>query len=174
VKAIGWLAGIGTLLGGLVYMVVSLNRWEWNRALFFGLIVVIAEIGLATALVLRKLTDVQRARAVDPALLAVLRDGRPPTPDRFAWLKEASGRTNVFITFLVGGGVLLSALAWLIDRIASKTSTPRGEEQLAAELTRISYPRGGLLVDDVTVLAQDVPGADDAQIRMLLRRAGHA
>ena len=173
-KAIGWLAGIGTLLGGLVYMVVSLNRWEWNRALFFGLIVVIAEIGLATALVLRKLSDVQRTRAVDPALLAVLRDGRPPSPDRFAWLKEASGRTNVFITFLVGGGVLLSALAWLIDRIASKTSTARGEEQLAAELTRITYPRGGLLVDDVTVLAQDVPGADDAQIRMLLRRAGHA
>ena len=33
--------------------------------------------------------------------------------------------------------------------------------------------RGGLLVDDVTVLAQDVPGADDAQIRKLLRRAGH-
>jgi len=26
----------------------------------------------------------------------------------------------------------------------------------------------------VTVLAQDVPGADDAQIRKLLRRAGHA
>jgi hypothetical protein len=25
----------------------------------------------------------------------------------------------------------------------------------------------------VTVLAQDVPGADDAQIRKLLRRAGH-
>ncbi len=173
-KVIGWLAGIGTLLGGLVYMVVSLNRWEWNRALFFGLIVVIAEIGLATALVLRKLADVQRARAVDPALLAVLRDGRPPSPDRFAWLKEASGRTNVFITFLVGGGVLLSALAWLVDRIASKTSTPRGEEQLAVQLTGISYPRGGLLVDDVTVLAQDVPGADDAQIRKLLRRAGHA
>ena len=40
-KAIAWLAGIGTLVAGTVYMVVSLNRWEWNRALFFGLIVVI-------------------------------------------------------------------------------------------------------------------------------------
>ena len=173
-KIIAWLAGIGTLAAGLVYMVVSLNRWEWNRALFFGLIVVIAEVGLATGLVLRKLTDVQRSRQIDPAVLAVLRDTRPGSPDRFAWLKQSASHTNVFITFLVGGGVLLSAMAWIVDRVASKTSTPRGEEQLAAELGAIRYPSGGLLVDDVTVLAQEVPGADDAQIRMLLRRAGHA
>jgi hypothetical protein len=44
---------------------------------------------------------------------------------------------------------------------------------LTRQLESISYPRGGLLVDDVTVLAQDVPGADDEQIRKLLRRAGH-
>ena len=173
-KAIAWLAGVGTLAAGLVYMVVSLNRWEWNRAVFFGLIVVIAEVALATGLVLRKLGELQRARQVDPTVLAVLRDARPASPDRFAWLKEASTRTNVFITFLVGGGVLLSALAWVVDRVASRTSTPQGEERLAAELAPISYPRGGLLVDDVTVLAQEVPGADDAQIHMLLRRAGHA
>ena len=173
-KAIAWLAGIGTLLAALVYMVVSLHRWEWNRAVFFGLIVVIAEVALATGLVLRKLSDLQRARQVDPAVLAILRDGRPPSPDRFAWLKEASTRTNVFITFLVGGGVLLSAMAWVVDRVASRTSTAQGEEKLAAELAPISYPRGGLVVDDITVLAQDVPGADDEQIHMLLRRAGHA
>jgi hypothetical protein len=35
-------------------------------------------------------------------------------------------------------------------------------------MAAISYPRGGLLVDDVTALAQDVPGADDQQIRKLL------
>jgi hypothetical protein len=69
--------------------------------------------------------------------------------------------------------VILSGIAWLIDRVASTTSTPVGEERLARRLGNISYPRGGLLVDDVTVLAQDVPGADDAQIRKLLRRAGH-
>jgi hypothetical protein len=174
VKTIAWLAGIGTLAAGLGYMVVSLNRWEWNRALFFGLIVVIAEVGLATGLVLRKMTDLQRTREVDPAVLAVLRESRPGSPDRFAWLKQTSSRTNVFITFLVGGGVVLSAAAWMVDRIASKTSTPRGEESLATALYAIRYPSGGLVVDDVTVLAQEVPGADDAQIRRLLRRAGHA
>jgi hypothetical protein len=173
VKIVAWLAGIGTLLMGLLYMVVSLNRWEWNRALFFGLIVLIAEVALATGLILRKLSHLQAVTKPDPAIVGILRDSRPPTPDRFAWLKTGNGSSNVFITFLVGGGIILSALAWLVDRIASNTSTPAGEERLAAELGPISYPMGGLLVDDVTVLAQEVPGADDVQIRKLLRRAGH-
>jgi hypothetical protein len=172
-KLLGWLAGIGTLLGGAVYMIVSLNRWEWNRALFFGLIVLIAEIGLATALVHRKLTRMDRAPTYQREMLEVLRETRPEPPDRFAWLKEsARGGTNVFITFIVGGGLLIAAVAWLVDRIAAKTSTALAEERLAAELRSIAYPPSGLVVDDVTVLAQDMPGADDAQLRKLLRRAG--
>ena len=172
-KIIAWLAGVGTVLSGLAYMVVSLNRWEWNRALFFGLIVLIAEVALGTALVLRKLGQLERGRPVDPVVASILRDSRPATPDRFAWLKRSTGQMNVFITFLVGGGVILSAVAWVVDQVASKTTSAVGEERLAAQLGAISYPRGGLLVDDITVLAQEVPGADDAQIRKLLRRAGH-
>jgi hypothetical protein len=176
-KIIAWLAGIGTLVAAGAYMVISLNRWEWNRALFFGLIVLIAEVGLATGLILRRLSRLEHAQhqVIDPAVSEILRATRPPHPDRFAWLKEAAAGTgtNVFITFLVAGGVLMSGIAWIVDRVASTTSTPVGEERLARELGNISYPRGGLLVDDVTVLAQDVPGADDAQIRKLLRRAGH-
>ncbi len=172
-KIVAWLAGIATLITGAGYMIVSLNRWEWTRALFFGLIVLIAEIGLATGVVLRRLTQMEHSRAADREILDALRETRPPAPDRFAWMKESVGRSNVFITFIVGGGVILSGIAWLVDRVASKTSTPLGEERLARQLGRISYPRGGLLLDDVTVLAQDVPGADDVQIRKLLRRAGH-
>jgi hypothetical protein len=169
VKAVVWLAGIATLVGGAVYMIVSLNRWEWNRALFFGLIVLIAEVGLATGLVLRKIEASGRR---DPETLAVLRETRGPSPDRFAWLKESNGQLNVFITFLVGGGVILSGVAWVVDRLASNTSTAVGEERLAEQLHMIGYPSGGLVVDDVTVLAQDMPGADDEQLRKLLRRAG--
>jgi hypothetical protein len=172
VKTIAWLAGIGTLLAGLIYMVVSLNRWEWNRALFFGLIVLIAEVALATGLVLRRLARMDYERKTDPVVSRILRENRPPAPDRFAWLREAGQRTNVFITFLVGGGVLLSAIAWVVDRVAAGTSSPAGEQALARQLSSISYPSGGLLLDDVTVLAQEVPGADDAQIRQLLRRGG--
>jgi hypothetical protein len=173
-KVIAWLAGIGTLIAAAVYMVVSLNRWEWNRALFFALIVVVAEVFLATGLVLRKLDRLIAASRTDTETLDVLRATRDPMPNRFAWLKEQSGRLNVFITFLVGGGMILSGIAWVIDRLASRTTTPIGEGRLVARLESISYPRGGLVVDDVTVLAQDVPGADDAQIHKLLRRAGRA
>jgi MFS family permease len=172
-KLLAWLAGIGTLIGAAVYMVVSLNRWEWNRALFFGLIVLIAEVGLATALLHRKLTHIDRAPSYKNEMLAVLRDTRPEPPDRFAWLKEATrGGPNVFITFIVGGGLIIAAIGWMVDRLAARTSTALAEERLAAELRSIAYPAGGLIVDDVTVLAQDVPGADDAQLRKLLRRAG--
>lgn len=171
-KVVAWLAGIGTLVAAAAYMVVSLNRWEWNRALFFGLIVLIAEVGLATGLVLRRLARIE-ARRADPEILAAIRDTRGDGPDRFAWLKESTTeRLSVFITFLVGGGVLVSMLAWVVDRVAGRTSTPLAEQRLAGQLEAIRYPPGGLVVDDVTVLAQEVPGADDAQLRKLLRRAG--
>ena len=173
-KIIGWLAGIGTLLAGAIYMIVSLNRWEWNRALFFGLIVLIAEVGLATGLVLRKLSRLEyTAKRGDPAIRKILRENRPPMPDRFAWLRDSATRDlNVFITFLVGGGVMISGVAWVVDRMASRSSSPVGDERLARQLDPISYPSGGLLLDDITVLAQEVPGANDDQIRQLLRRGG--
>jgi hypothetical protein len=173
VKIIAWLAGIGTLVMGAMYMVVSLNRWEWNRALFFGLIVLIAEIALATGLVLRRLGRLEHNlnAPADPAVTQILTETRP-SRDRFAWMRESTNELNVFITFLVGGGVLLSGIAWVVDRVASKTSSPAGEERLARQLYPISYPSGGLLLDDITVLAQEVPGADDGQIRQLLRRGG--
>lgn len=173
-RTVAWLAGIGTMAAGLLYMVVSLNRWEWNRALFFGLIVLIAEVGLATGLVLRRLgrLEYDRRSGVDPTVAAILRESRPATADRFAWMRQPGRDLNVFITFLVGGGVLISGIAWMVDKIGSKTSSPVGEERLARQLEPISYPSGGLLLDDVTVLAQEVPGANDDQIRQLLRRGG--
>jgi hypothetical protein len=175
VKVVAWLAGIGTLLAGAAYMIVSLNRWEWNRALFFGLIVLIAEVGLATALVLRKLGQLDHRPAPHPDALMAIRATRPAPPDRFEWLKDTTrGQLNVFITFLVDGGVIVSAVAWIVDRLGAKTSTPMAENRLAAKLGLIGYPAGGLVVDDVTVLAQDTPGADDAQIRKLLGRRGRS
>jgi hypothetical protein len=172
-KPFAWVAGVATLLAALGYMIVSLNRWEWNRALFFGLVVLIAEVALASALILSRLPRDSATRRLDPDVRDVLRDTRPPHPNRFEWLDPTNGRTNVFITFLVGGGVLLSAAAWLVDRLASHTTTRLGESRLARQLGPIGYPRGGLIVDDMTVLAQAVPGCDDGQLRTLLRRAGH-
>ena len=169
-KLIAWLAGVATLLTAASYMIVSLNRWEWNRALFFGLIVLIAEVALATGLVLRKLGQIGPPTGRDPAVEEIVHATRPPAPDRFAWMRESNDRLGVFITFLVGGGVVLSAVAWLVDRIAASTTTARREARLAAQLAPISYPPGGLLVDEMTVLAHEVPGdGDDRDLRRLLR-----
>lgn len=170
-KMIAWLAGLATAATAGAYMVVSLNRWEWDRALFFGLILLMAEVALATGLVLRRLDRIGAAVAAsaDPDVRRIVEDSRPTAPDRFAWLRESNQRTNVFITFMVGGGIVLSGLAWLVDQIASRTSTSRREARLAQMLAPISYPAAGLLADDVTVLTQDVPGSDDAQLRRLLR-----
>ena len=105
-KVIAWLAGLGTLLAGAFYLVVSLNRWEWNRALFFGLIVLIAEVGLATGLVLRRLARLEHSLRgpADPAVVQILNETRP-TRDRFAWMRESTGQLNVFITFVVAVGI---------------------------------------------------------------------
>ena len=171
-KVIAWLAGVGTLVASTFYMVVSLNRWEWNRALFFGLILLVAEVGLGIALVLRRLSRLERRGVGDPAVSDIIRETRPVSPHRFDWLKDPSD-LKVFITFLIGGGVIISGVAWVVDRLAASTSTAEAEHRLARQLKPISHPFGGLVVDDVTVLAQEVPGADDVQIRKLLRRAGH-
>ena len=172
-KKLMWLFALATFLGAAAYSVVSLNRWEWNRALFFGLVMLVAEIGLATGLVLRKIDRTSGARAggEEDELRSILRNERP-TRNRFAWLepKEVLSRSNVFITMLVGGGVVLSGLAWLLDRVAAKTTTSIEEGRLAGDLSRIAYPQDGLLVDEVTVLAHSVPHFDDPQLRTLLGR----
>ena len=172
-KKLMWVFALATFFGAAAYSVISLNRWEWNRALFFGLVVLVSEIGLATGLVLRKLDRSPPApvNGERDVVRRVLRDERPHR-NRFAWLQpeEVMSRTNVFITMLVGGGVLLSGLAWVLDRLAAKTTTSIEEGRLAGDLTRIAYPEDGLLVDEVTVLAQSVPHFDDPQLRKLLGR----
>lgn len=142
-RVFAWMAAVTTLVAAGAYMVVSLNRWEWNRALFFGLVVLMAEIAIATGLVLSRLPRRAPAGGVDAVVLDVLRETRPPSPNRFEWLDPTAGRTSVFITFLVGGGVVLSAIAWLLDRVAARTTTRVGEVRLARRLSPISHPAGG-------------------------------
>lgn len=77
---------------------------------------------------------------------------------------------NVVIGLLVGGSLLLSAGVGVVDRLASVTSTCAGKARLARRLDGIGHPPGGLLEDDMTVLAREVPGCDDRQIRAVLRR----
>ena len=172
-KKLVWVFASLTLVGGAVWSVLSLYRWEWTRALYFGLVALVAEVALATGLVLRAIDRLGRQRDDDDEVRRILQDQRTPR-QRFVWLEpeEVVSRTNVFITMLVGGGVVLSGLAWVLDRVASRTTTSVREGALVADLRRIAYPTDGLLVDDVTAIAQSVPSADAPELRALLGRRG--
>jgi hypothetical protein len=159
-KVVAWV-GLGvTLLVSGFYTVVSLARWQWNRALFFAIVFVAAEVLLAAGIVLVRLANVEgelaATRARESAALHALRATRGDQ-QRFAWLRvdphDSFTRMNVFITLVVGGGVLLSGGAWLIDKIASRTVDPSREARLSQQLASIAY-EPGLVVDDVNALAR--------------------
>lgn len=141
-----------------------------------------AEIGCATAFVIRRLGRLQEHLEdlqVDDSC-EIRREIRRARPDhqRFVWLDttarrsrhDAMTRANVFITMVVGGGVALSGLAWVLDKIAASTTDPGREKRLADDLRSIEYPTDGILVDDVTVLARRSPRTTDLRAQALLRR----
>lgn len=177
-KVVAWLIGIATLVGAAVYATLSVVRWEWNRALFFGMVFVAAQIALATALLIRRLDAVADERPTSaPAPtgrgepeLATVRAARSGHV-RFRWLHvdrtELVNRSSVFITLLVGGGVVLSGVAWVLDRVGAATTDRRREASLARDLAGIRYPHGGLLVDDATALAGARRERDVARLRAL-------
>lgn len=164
-----------TMLASGWFVVIYLDRWEWTRALFVTMIFVIAEIALIGWLVLQKLHRLEarleqrdeRDDVFDQAVLLRIRQTRPEY-DRFAWLRESMNRTNVFITMVVGGGIVLSGLAWLVDKIAGRTVTASREQQLAAQLHTIAFPRGHFVADEAALIAQEFPACDDSDLRLLV------
>ena len=172
-RKIAWLVAVTAVLGCGAYVFVYIYRWEWNRAQIMGIFLIATEIPVATALVLRKLARSATAEtsAPDPGVLARIQEAAPRR-DHFAWLHPRSGRTNVFITMFVGGGILVSGLAWAIDRFASRTGGRRLEGDLASRLGGIAFPAEGLVADDTELLADDAPFHDDPELRLLLGTNG--
>jgi hypothetical protein len=145
-----------------LYFFVYLWRWEWNRALIAGVLFVAVEVAMASALVLGRLRRVEdRLPAPDPAVLARIRETAPPARDYFEWLAPKSGRVGVFVPVLIGMGVVASGLAWLVERLARATAGPTLERGLAARLTALAWPAGGLVPergdDPLAVLERPQP-----------------
>jgi hypothetical protein len=143
-----------TLLGSGGYVLLYLFRWEWNRAMISGLFFLAAEGALlADGVVarLRRIEDEVRLVGEDrgrvDAASAHLTATRPAAPNRFEWLRPSSGQTSVFVPFLMGAGVLLSAIAWAVERLARMTARPAMERHLARQLSPLMYvaPAGGLV-----------------------------
>jgi len=133
------------------YVFVYLYRWEWNRAIVAGIIFLAAEVGLLGAALLDRLSKLghrmdeldRRDAATEERVLRQLR-AHPSEPAKpFAWMDGT--RSNVFIPVLLGAGAVLSALAWVVDRIARATAGPALDKRLAHKLSSLHPLPGGLL-----------------------------
>jgi hypothetical protein len=148
---------VGTLAGSGGYALVYLFRWEWHRAIITALFFVAAEVGLGTAMVLRRLSRIEQrltdladrppaaSATIDPAVLARIQDAAPEPSSPFRWLDPSSPNLSVFLPFLLGVGALASGLAWLVEQVARRSTTPALERRLAHRLAPLALPGGGLL-----------------------------
>lgn len=140
------LTAVVLVLSG-AYLLIYLYRWEWNRAIISGLFFVAAEVAMATATITRRLRalevrleDVGRRPDADAAVLARIREADVTRPHPFRWLAPDPSRTTVFVPVLLGAGAILSALAYVIERIAEVTALPALDRRLARRLAVLAPP----------------------------------
>jgi hypothetical protein len=167
---LGWFIGAVTLAASGIYVGVYLYRWEWNRALFVAIVFVALLVVMSTAIVLRRLSRLEHRNGFDGNDAIVMEHLRAAAPQhhRFAWLERSVSQSNIFITALLGGGVVVSGVAWVVDRLAAKTVNPGVDQKLAQQLRDLRFPVGGLVPDDSEVLAQQGPYRNDPELRLLL------
>lgn len=171
IRKIGWLLTALMLAFTGAYTIIYVYRWEWNRALFVGMLFVAVEVAAALALVLRRIKQLESRLAQAPeqeARVASQLRATAPVRRHFAWLERSMSRPSIFITVLLGAGVLLSGLTWLVDRIASRTALPTLERSLARRLQVAALPTRPLVPEDAELVAQAGPFADDPDLRVLL------
>ena len=143
---------LGAVAATGVYLFVYLVRWEWHRALVAGVLFVAAELALAAAAILDRLRSIQAAVEAgmpveanpDAATLAHLREAAPEPRTNFDWLSRPGSEMSVFVPILLGAGVVLSGVAWVVERVARATATPGLERGLALRLAPIGLPAGTL------------------------------
>ena len=142
------------LAASATYLFVYLYRWEWNRAAIAGIFLIAAEIALAAALILGKLAAIEkRVTERDSGtpsfgkgeVLDELRENSPPARPAFKWLARSGDDLNVFVPVLMGAGIVLSGIAWVVERFARATARPALEAGLAARLAPLALPDGGFL-----------------------------
>jgi hypothetical protein len=133
------LVNIVVLVVSGAYLLVYLYRWEWNRAVISGIFFISAEIALATSLVLAELR--RRPIAGDPTIARAITEANARQVRRpFEWLTR-NDRLGVFIPVLLGAGVLLSALAYVVERIAGAFVGPAVDRR-TARLIELDLPLG--------------------------------
>jgi hypothetical protein len=144
----GVLGGV-TLAASGAYTFVYLYRWEWNRALMSAAIFVAAEVAVMGSVLAERLKSInKRLDAQDDGArrqrVDRIRETAPPARVSFDWLARPQ-QMNVFVPVLMGAGVLMSGLAWVVERLARATVRPMAERGLAAQLDGLTLPATGFL-----------------------------
>ncbi len=149
---------------------LALYRWEWTRALWMTMAFVVAEVALVGVLVMHRLRELEEqiAGTHDTAVMRRLAETRPAATDHFEWLKESTNRTNVFVTMLLGGGVLVSGVLWVIDKVAGRSVATSRERQLAKQLRAIAFPVSGFVPPDSVMFAADLDRDEREDLALLL------
>ena len=80
-------------------------------------------------------------------MLGHIREAAPEPSKPFAWLDPHDQRMGVFVPVLMGAGLVMSGLAWLIERLARRTAGPALERGLAGQLSALALP-DRLVADD--------------------------
>jgi hypothetical protein len=141
-----------TALGSGAYVFLYLYRWEWNRALIAGVVFIAAEIALLGIAILDRLQRVDRRLdkieqgGETEQVLARIQESAPQGRRHFAWLTDGD-RVGVFVPVLMGAGVLISVLAWAVEKLAQSTGRPVLERKLANRLAPITLPEPGETTD---------------------------
>ncbi|MFD3377944.1 MULTISPECIES: hypothetical protein [unclassified Streptomyces] len=144
-RRVAYFFGSAAAAGAGTYVVIYLYRWQWQRAILCGVLLLVVEVMLLGIVLLGRLARIEeRMRDADRRqedVLARLREKETrPAGDRFRWLDEPTSRTYVFVPVLMVTGVLLSGLAWIVQRIASATARPTAERRLAGRLAVLAAP----------------------------------
>lgn len=148
-KKIGYAVSWLVMLSSGIYVFVYLYRWEWNRAIVAGIFLLASGIALSTMAILDRIRrlearlDQDAAKPAQSALTSI-EAARPEAHRHFDWLGDTKNM-NVFVPVLMGAGVVVSAIAWAVERFAHVTVRPSMERSLATSLGALSLPAGGLL-----------------------------
>lgn len=145
----GYLLGGVAATGAAIYLVVYLYRWEWQRALLCGVLLLVIEMFLVGTVLLARLGRLdQRLTESDARAQEVLRrleQSRTEGRARFRWLERGDGdRLMVFVPVLMATGAALSGLALVVQKVASASARPGAERRLAGRLARLTAPPGGV------------------------------
>ncbi|MDV7222697.1 hypothetical protein [Streptomyces prunicolor] len=159
-RRIAYVFGSLAAAGAGTYLVVYLYRWQWQRAILCGILLLVVEVMLLGIVLLARLTRIEeRVKESDAGqreltarqedVLVRLRQGSVEREGAgFRWLEETADRTYVFVPVLMVTGVLLSGLAWVVQRIASATGRP-AERRLAGRLAVLAAPEPGAVVGEL-------------------------